>query len=188
MIIDQVPDGPHDVRGASKAGEGGPWVMETFKKHPRDGAVVLGSWLAYCFHPLPKGSPFIHGVVPFISFSHFSPAIFLSTTVFARVRLLSQCFLCLLTWDFLLIFWSLFNFVHTHRPLLSRPRLLCNLLFFNWHFFFSDASLSSHSNPSPSSASLNSWRQKTQRRPSCLKAAIMICILQSCLKVYSPHF
>ena len=40
---DQVPDGPHDVRGASKAGEGGPGVMETFKKHPRDGAVVLGS-------------------------------------------------------------------------------------------------------------------------------------------------
>ena len=40
---DQVPDDPHDVRGASKAGEGGPWVMETFKKHPKDGAVVLGS-------------------------------------------------------------------------------------------------------------------------------------------------
>lgn len=40
---DQVPDGPHDVRGATKAREGGPRVMETFKKHPRDGAVVLGS-------------------------------------------------------------------------------------------------------------------------------------------------
>ena len=40
---DQVPDGPHDVRGASKAGEGRPGVMKTFKKHPRDGAVVLGS-------------------------------------------------------------------------------------------------------------------------------------------------
>ena len=39
---DQVPDGPHDVRGATKAREGGPRVMETFKKHPIDGAVVVG--------------------------------------------------------------------------------------------------------------------------------------------------
>ena len=120
--------------------------------------------------------------------SHFPPAILLSTvlaTVLATVRLFPQC---LLTWGFLQIFWSLFIFYHTPRPLLSRPRLLCNLLIFYWNFFFTDASPSSHLNPSPSSASLNSWRQKTQRRPSCLKAAIMICILQSYLKAYSPHF
>ena len=59
--------------------------------------------------------------------SHFPPAILLSTvlaTVLATVRLFPQC---LLTWGFLQIFWSLFIFYHTPRPLLSRPRLLCNL-------------------------------------------------------------
>ena len=61
-------------------------------------------------------------------------------------------------------FCSLFIFIHTPRPLLNLPLLLCNLLIFYWCFFFSDASPSSHLNPSPSSASLNSWRQKKKHK------------------------
>ena len=58
IVGDEVPDGSHDVRGASKAGERGARVIEALKKHSRDGSAILGSGLVHFFHPLSEESLF----------------------------------------------------------------------------------------------------------------------------------